>query len=355
MADVRLEGVSKFFDRAVAVDNLSLHVHDQEFVSLLGPSGCGKTTTMRCIAGLERPDTGEIYIGDQRVTNLAPRDRDVALVFQSYALYPHMTTRNNIGYPLRLRGIPREQRDKATRDTAMMFGIEELLDRYPRQLSGGQQQRVALSRAVVRHPKAFLMDEPLSNIDALLRVNMRAELKSLQRRLGITTIFVTHDQVEALTLSDRIVVMESGRVQQVGPPLEIYRRPANLFVARFVGSPPMNFFVGTLKSGNGHVRFETAQISVPLPTPPGQSLEEVTLAVRPEDLTIERSERPGLVPGTVTLLEPLGHETIVHVETGGSVLRVRDTTNADYELGERVWLRFGDTLLFDTESGNLVT
>ena len=355
MADVRLEGVSKYFGQAVAVNDFSIHVQDREFVSLLGPSGCGKTTTMRCVAGLERPDAGEIYIGDRRVTNLAPRDRDIALVFQSYALYPHMTTGNNIGYPLRLRGMPKDQREQATRDTAMMFGIEELLHRYPRQLSGGQQQRVALSRAVVRQPKAFLMDEPLSNIDALLRVNMRAELKSLQLRLGITTIFVTHDQVEALTLSDRIVVMQSGTVQQVGKPLEIYRRPANLFVARFVGSPSMNFFEGEVIAENSSRYFTSPDVTVAVPPSFQEGTNSTTLGVRPEDITIEKAEASDASVGEISLLEPLGHETIVHVSLAGQTIRTRVADGEDLSIGQRVWLRFGQTLLFDSQSGELLT
>src|SRR5215217_1704190 len=229
MSDVRIQGLSKYFDTVAAVNDVTLHVSDGEFVSLLGPSGCGKTTTMRCVAGLERPDAGDIFIGERRVTHLAPRDRDVALVFQSYALYPHMKTGDNIGYPLKLRGMGRAERDEAVRETAFLFNIHELL----------------------------------SNIDALLRVTMRAELKRLQQQLGITTLFVTHDQTEAMTLSDRIAVMEEGIVQQVGKPLEIYHRPANIFVARFVGSPPMNFFSGQLQGVNGSTRFVSPTLNLP--------------------------------------------------------------------------------------------
>jgi multiple sugar transport system ATP-binding protein len=355
VADVRIESITKRFGEAVAVDDLSLHVRDREFVSLLGPSGCGKTTTMRCVAGLERPDAGEIYIGERRVTNLQPRQRDVALVFQSYALYPHMTTRDNIGYPLKLRGMARPERERATRETAMMFGIDELLARFPRQLSGGQQQRVALSRAVVRQPKAFLMDEPLSNIDALLRVTMRAELKRLQQQLGITTIFVTHDQVEAMTLSDRIVVMDTGTVQQVGRPLEIYQRPANLFVARFVGSPPMNFFGGELRGENGRISFVSDALRVPVKAPSQATAAGVTLGVRPEEIAIAAVPEAEASVGEVTLLEPLGHETIVHLAVGGENVRVRISGGEEYAAGQRVWLRLNQTLLFDRVTGALLS
>jgi multiple sugar transport system ATP-binding protein len=355
VADVRIEAITKRFGAAIAVNDLSLHVLDREFVSLLGPSGCGKTTTMRCVAGLERPDAGEIFIGDRRVTNLAPKKRDVALVFQSYALYPHMTTRNNIGYPLKLRGMPRDERETATRDTAMMFGIDQLLDRFPRQLSGGQQQRVALSRAVVRQPKLFLMDEPLSNIDALLRVTMRAELKRLQQQLGITTIFVTHDQVEAMTLSDRIVVMEAGTVQQVGKPLEIYRRPANLFVARFVGSPPMNFFEGELRADRGTSHFVSSHLQAPIPTPDRAPMNGATLGIRPEELGVVAQPIEGAPSGEIVLLEPLGHETIVHVALGSDVVRSRVADGEELGVSQKVWLRLGQRLLFDTQTGDLLS
>ncbi|MCC6314778.1 MAG: ABC transporter ATP-binding protein [Thermomicrobiales bacterium] len=355
MADVRIERITKQFGQAIAVNDLSLHVRDHEFVSLLGPSGCGKTTTMRCVAGLERPDAGQIFIGERDVTTLLPRDRDVALVFQSYALYPHMTTRNNIGYPLRLRGMDKPKRDAAVEETAMMFGIDELLERFPRQLSGGQQQRVALSRAVVRQPRAFLMDEPLSNIDALLRVTMRAELKRLQQQLGITTIFVTHDQVEALTLSDRIVVMEFGTVQQVGKPLEIYRQPANLFVARFVGSPPMNFFEGELRSEAGETVFVSDMLRVPVVAPRHAPANRVTLGVRPESLTVESAPSDGATRAKIALLEPLGYETIVHATIGSDVVRSRVADGEDLAVDQDVWLRIGSELLFDTQSGVLLS
>jgi multiple sugar transport system ATP-binding protein len=355
MADVRIEGLSKQFAEVAAVKGVSLHVRDHEFLTLLGPSGCGKTTTMRCIVGLERPDAGEIYIGDQRVTSLPPRQRDVALVFQNYALYPHMTVRDNIGYPLKLRRVAGAQRQAAIQETAELFSIGHLLDRYPRQLSGGEQQRVALSRAVVRHPKVFLMDEPLSNIDALLRVLMRAELKRLQQRLGITTIFVTHDQVEAMTLSDRIVVMELGEVRQVGSPLDIYHRPATLFVARFVGSPPMNFFTGTLERTNGSWTFASPDVRLSLPASVAQAGGDVTLGARPEEITLSTTELPDAPVGEVLVVEPLGHETIVHVTVGREIVRVRVSGDSAWQPGQRVWLRIARTLVFETAGGRLLS
>ena len=242
------------------------------------------------------------------------------------------------------------RRDEAVRETAFLFNIHELLDRYPRQLSGGQQQRVALSRAVVRHPKAFLMDEPLSNIDALLRVTMRAELKRLQQQLGITTLFVTHDQTEAMTLSDRIAVMEAGIVQQVGKPLEIYHRPANIFVARFVGSPPMNFFSGQLQGTNGSTRFVSSALSLPA-SPTRAASGDVVLGIRPEGVGVSVREIASAPVAEISLIEPLGHETIVHVTLGGETLRSRVSGDEDLEVGQRVWLQVDRSLLFDAETG----
>jgi multiple sugar transport system ATP-binding protein len=355
MADVRIEGVTKRFGEVAAVRELSLHVNDHEFLTLLGPSGCGKTTTMRCIVGLERPDAGEVWIGEHRVTGLPPRQRDVALVFQNYALYPHMSVRDNIGYPLKLRGVGAAQREVAIRETADLFSIGHLLDRYPRQLSGGEQQRVALSRAVVRHPKVFLMDEPLSNIDALLRVLMRAELKRLQQRLGITTIFVTHDQVEAMTLSDRIVVMEMGEVRQVGSPLDIYHRPVNLFVARFVGSPPMNFFTGVLERQNGTWSFASPQLRLTLSAAAAHAGGDVTLGARPEEISISAAAVPDAPVGEVLVVEPLGHETIVHVTLSSEIVRVRISGDTNWRPGQRAWLHFGRLLVFESASGRLLS
>src|SRR6266576_3118588 len=249
MAEVQLTGVEKRFDGVRVLESLDLVVADGEFVVLLGPSGCGKTTALRIIAGLEPPTAGRVLIGGRDVTNLSPRERDVAMVFQSYALYPHMSIEDNIGYPLRIRRVPERERATAVAAVAASLEISHLLKRRPRQLSGGQRQRVALARAIIRNPAAFLMDEPLSNLDAQLRVQMRLEIKRLQQDLGTTTLYVTHDQVEAMTMADRIAVLKDGLLQQLAPPLELYSRPANTFVARFVGSPPMNILAGSVSEG----------------------------------------------------------------------------------------------------------
>ena len=278
MAQVRLEHVTKRFpNEAVALDDLSLEVADGEFLILVGPSGCGKTTALRIVAGLEKPTAGRITIGDRVVNDVSPRDRDIAMVFQSYALYPHMTVYKNLAFGLKERRTPKPEIERRVRDVSGILGLDELLKRRPAQLSGGQRQRVAMGRALVREPKAFLLDEPLSNLDAKLRVQMRAELKRIHQRLGITTIYVTHDQVEAMTLGDRIVVMSAGEVQQIGRPQEVYRRPANLFVAGFIGSPPMNLLRGTAREGRvraGDLEFPKAGV------PDG----DVVVGVRPEAL-----------------------------------------------------------------------
>ncbi len=260
MSSVRLENITKIFPpNVVAVNNVNLKIEKGEFFVLLGPSGCGKTTTLRIIAGLEKPTKGRVYIDEQDVTDLPPRKRDVAMVFQTWALYPHMKVYDNIAFPLKLRKVPKDEIDRKVREVAKLLRIEELLDRYPKQLSGGQQQRVALARALVRNPRVWLMDEPLSNLDALLRVQMRAELKRLQKELKITTVYVTHDQVEAMTMADRIAVMNAGRVLQIGTPHEVYHYPKTKFVAGFIGSPPMNFIkaVFDFKEGSYVLRGET--------------------------------------------------------------------------------------------------
>jgi len=252
MADIRLEGVTKEYPGGIkAVDDVSLHVADGSFTVLVGPSGCGKTTTLRMVAGLEDISAGQVSIGGRRVNEVPPKDRDIAMVFQNYALYPHMTVRQNLGFALKMRSVPKAEIVRRVNAVGATLGITELLDRKPGQLSGGQRQRVAVGRAIVREPKAFLFDEPLSNLDARLRVSTRAELKALHQRLRTTTLYVTHDQEEAMTLGDRIVVMSGGLVQQTGPPLEVYRRPENRFVAGFLGTPPMNFLDGTLERSSG--------------------------------------------------------------------------------------------------------
>jgi sn-glycerol 3-phosphate transport system ATP-binding protein len=312
MAQVRLEHVTKRFpNEAVALNDLSLEVADGEFLILVGPSGCGKTTALRIVAGLEKPTAGRITIGERVVNDVSPRDRDIAMVFQSYALYPHMTVYKNLAFGLKERRTPKPEIDRRVREVSGILGLDELLKRRPAQLSGGQRQRVAMGRALVREPKAFLLDEPLSNLDAKLRVQMRAELKRIHQRLGITTIYVTHDQVEAMTLGDRIVVMSAGEVQQIGRPQDVYRRPANLFVAGFIGSPPMNLLRGTAREGSvraGDLEFSRAGV------PDG----DVVVGVRPEALVAARDAMPSF-EFEVEVVEPLGDEAVVHGSVAGSL------------------------------------
>jgi ABC-type sugar transport system ATPase subunit len=296
MATLELRGLTKTFGSAPVVADLSLTAADGEFLVLVGPSGCGKSTVLRLVAGLESPDAGEIVLDGAVVNEREPRERDVAMVFQNYALYPHRTVRGNVAFPLEMAKLPAAERQARVLEAVRLLGIEELLDRRPAQLSGGQQQRVALARALVRRPKLFLFDEPLSNVDARLRVEMRAELAQLHRRLGTTMMYVTHDQVEAMTLGTRIAVLHAGRLQQIGPPLEVYRRPANAFVAGFLGSPPMNLLRGAA--------------SRPL-LPPGAPADAI-LGFRPQE-----AQLGGPLRARVTLVEELGSETLVHADAGG--------------------------------------
>jgi multiple sugar transport system ATP-binding protein len=373
MAGIRFSGVTKRFgDGTVAVDDLDLEIHDGEFMIFVGPSGCGKTTALRMVAGLEHPTSGEILIGGKVVNDLDPVDRDIAMVFQNYALYPHMTVRNNIGFPLRMQNIAKDERQQRIESAADLLGIGELLERKPGALSGGQRQRVAMGRAIVRHPTAFLMDEPLSNLDAKLRVQMRAELVKLHQRLGVTTLYVTHDQTEAMTLGERVAVLNHGVIQQVDTPGELYNRPANTFVATFIGSPAMNFLRARLSSG----LVEFAAYRFELPDQTRDSLldvdGEVLLGFRPEhffDPRLTGSEAPGTsLPVTVELTEQLGSETLLYfradgveaeqesegeVELGGAlVARLDPRTHADP--GERLVLGvdFERAHFFDPSTGN---
>ena len=265
MTSLRIEGLTKRYGNTNALDEFSLKVDSGQFMVLLGPSGCGKTTAVRCIAGLVNPTSGHIYIGDQMVNQLPPKDRDVAMVFQNYALYPHMTVYNNIAFPLKMRKVPKNQIDDKVRNVANLLDIEDLLDRKPKELSGGQMQRVALGRALVREPKVFLMDEPLSNLDAKLRTYMRTEIKKLQKKVGITTLYITHDQIEAMSMADQVAIMKSGLIQQIGTPGEVYQEPANTFVADFVGSPSMNFLKCKIIAKNSEITFESNNIRLQIP------------------------------------------------------------------------------------------
>jgi multiple sugar transport system ATP-binding protein len=361
MGRVTLDHITKQFDGTTAVNDLSLAVADEEFLVLLGPSGCGKSTALRMIAGLETPTAGTITIGDRIVNDVEPKDRDIAMVFQSYALYPHMTVRRNIEFPLRSRRTPAEERDKLVGDAADSLGIAELLERKPAQLSGGQRQRVALARAIVRRPEAFLMDEPLSNLDAKLRVQTRAELVELQRRLSATIVYVTHDQVEAMTMGHRIAVLDAGVLQQIGPPQDVYASPANLFVARFIGSPPMNTVDGRVARVDGSLIVEIPGGRAPLMPQLARAveatgLENVVLGVRPEDLRL--GDEGGGITATVAVVESLGHECHVACRLpDGQLVIVRQRALADVPAPDDVvhLIALPEVLhVFDPTSGNRI-
>ena len=337
-----INSLTKSFGNAIVVDNLSLEINDGEFVVLLGPSGCGKTTTLRMLAGLEDVTSGEIFIDGERVNHLPPQRRDVAMVFQSYALYPHMTVAENIGYPLRVRKLERDQITRQVRETARMLEIEPLLARKPRELSGGERQRVALARAIVRQPRAFLMDEPLSNLDARLRLQMRGELKHLQHELGITTVYVTHDQAEAMTLGHRVAVLKKGKLQQFDAPLDIYNYPANRFVAEFVGNPSMNFLDGEADLQTR--AFTTEGIELTLSGAQVEQLSRlnpdrrVTLGIRPENVLVSAGKRDGWVPARVYVTELMGSETFVFLKLGREKIVARAPGDFRAETDSQVWI-----------------
>jgi ABC-type sugar transport system ATPase subunit len=317
--DVALENIDKSFGRVRVLDNVTLTFPSRKFVTLLGPSGCGKTTLLRIIAGLETVDRGCIRFGDRTVNHVAPKDRNIAMVFQSYALYPQMTIRQNIGYGLKVRGVDRASVKGAVERVARILEIDSLLDRRPSQLSGGQRQRVALGRAMVRRPDIFLMDEPLSNLDAKLRVTMRTELRRFHFDLQATTIYVTHDQLEAMTMSDCIAVMNAGVVQQFGTPAEVYNRPSNLFVAGFIGNPPMNFLTGRIEMNDGKAKFKMNDFALPLSEPwtEAGAGREVILGVRPQDMTVGSDHSEMALRGTVWMTELVGSEKLIEIELGG--------------------------------------
>src|SRR6202049_2208744 len=326
MARVLIRNLNKMYDEVHAVKDVNLEIRDKEFMGLVGPSGCGKTTTLRMVAGLESITSGQVLIGDTIVNELPPMDRDIAMVFQNYALYPHMSVYDNMAFGLKMRKFDRTEIGKRVQEAAEILGIEDYLNRKPRQLSGGQRQRVALGRAIVRHPRVFLFDEPLSNLDAKLRVQMRVELKKLHLRLGTTAIYVTHDQVEAMTLGDRVVVMKDGVVQQVGEPLELYNQPANKFVAGFIGSPAVHFAARTVTEADGSLIAENSGLRIKLPDETAQRLRghighEVTLGVRPEDLTVASTAdlaRP-CFDAVIEVVEQLGSEILLGMKVGEGV------------------------------------
>ncbi len=360
MATVIFDGATRIYpgsDRA-AVDSLDLEVHDGEILVLVGPSGCGKTTTLRMLAGLEQVDEGAILIDGDDVVHRAPRDRDIAMVFQNYALYPHMNVAQNMGFALRMAKVPKAEIDRRVREAAAILDIEEYLERKPGQLSGGQRQRVAMGRAIVREPRVFLMDEPLSNLDAKLRVATRAEIATLQRTLGVTTLYVTHDQVEAMTMGDRVAVMKDGLLQQCDTPRVLYEQPVNAFVAGFIGSPPMNLVAGTVEAGGVRIGSVVVPTADHLPKPVG---EAVIVGLRPESLALAA---PGKgIPALVSIVEELGAEALVYAKlVSGSITGVASKPDVIARVeprtapgnGELIHLRVkdGSTLLFDAVSGD---
>ena len=345
MGEIQLRNLSKRWGSFVGVDKFDLTISDREFLVLLGPSGCGKTTTMRMIAGLETPTDGEIFVDGAKINDLEPKDRDVAMVFQNYGLYPTMTVRENIRFPLKVRGVPRAEHDAMIQRAAEMVELGDLLDRLPKELSGGQRQRVTLARAIVRRPTVFLMDEPLSNLDAKLRVSTRAQIKNLQHELAVTTIYVTHDQIEAMTLADRVVVMNKGEIQQIGTPTEIYDRPANTFVAGFIGSPAMNLVSGSISGGT---------FTGPNVTVKGLKADDgaITLGFRAED--VEVVKRGGDAKAPVYSMELLGDATQVSIRSGSEILSGKAPKDFRADIGAPIGFKIDPAVchLFDQQTGS---
>ena len=367
MPTVKLENLTKRFDDLVALDNINLDIHDQEFFVLLGQTGAGKTTTLRCIAGLDRPEEGTIYLDDQQINHLTPAERDVAFVFQAHILYPHLTVYENMAFPLHPRGLSVDEIDSRVKDIASMLHIEHLLQRKPNQLSGGETQRVGLGRAMVRRPQLFLMDEPISNLDAKLRTEMRAEIKWRQRQLETTTLYVTHDQIEAMSMADRVAVLEEGRVQQVGTPMQIYDHPANLFVAGFIGSPSMNLISCQLAASGetvylkliGGRQMEVVDESIAHALMASGGDRNLILGVHPEDLFVSIEQTPENMPVEVYSFEPLGAETIVDVVLGkneadeDTILKSRVGPTLEVRIGQTLWVGFAPERIhvFDGDTG----
>jgi len=356
MASVRLQSVSKKFGETVVVDDVTLAIEDREFLVLVGPSGCGKSTTLRMIAGLETASGGDIFIGDRRVNDVGPKDRDIAMVFQNYALYPHMNVYDNMAFGLRMRNRPRTEIDARVKEAAEILGLGPLLQRKPKQLSGGQRQRAALGRAIVRHPAVFLMDEPLSNLDAKLRVQTRGEIVKLHQRVETTMIYVTHDQVEAMTMGHRIVVMKDGVVQQVDTPKAIYDRPANQFVAGFIGSPTMSFIPCRIEGDGDALYARGAGFSVRIPDERrgvvSSAARDAVLGVRPEDVTLHAPGAESLA-AVVDVVEPLGSEQVLYLTSGGASITARASAEATVASGDAINLGINAKRmhLFDGASG----
>jgi multiple sugar transport system ATP-binding protein len=362
MARVLLKNIVKKYGNVEAVKNLNLEIKDREFLCLLGPSGCGKSSTLRMIAGLEEITSGELWIGDEYVNHLEPKDRDIAMVFENYALYPHKNVFENLAYPLRVRKLSQSEVDKRVNKAAETLQINELLNRMPDQLSGGQKQRVSIGRAIVREPKAFLLDEPISHLDAKLRTHMRGELKHLQRVLNTTMIYVTHDQLEAISMADRIVIMNYGEIQQIGTPDEIFNHPKNIFVAGFVGDPPMNFIEGSMNSEDDKVFFANQGFKVPLSDIQNKKVfngadftngGSYTLGIRPEDIVISREQMEGFhAHGNVYVTSPVGKDMIIEVEIENHRLKIITPVDFDVDMGQDVFLRFNTDKIhyFDKDS-----
>jgi multiple sugar transport system ATP-binding protein len=341
MATVELKNICKVYEGGVrAVDNANITVNDREFVVLVGPSGCGKTTTLRMVAGLEDITEGELYIDGKLVNDVPPKDRDIAMVFQNYALYPHMTVYDNMAFGLKIRKYPKAEIESRVKEAAQILDIEELLERKPKALSGGQRQRVAVGRAIVRKPKVFLFDEPLSNLDAKLRVQMRAEISNLHLRLNATMIYVTHDQIEAMTMADKIVVMKGGVIQQIGNPLKLYNNPVNRFVAGFIGSPPMNFLTVAVREEGGKIVIDEGDFKHEVTGKLGENLKpyvgkQVIFGVRPEDLSYDGATGDA-IPTKVDVVEPLGYEIHLIVSTKKHQMIARATPNREFKVGDSV-------------------
>ncbi len=348
MGAVSIQNVYKSFGKAEVLHGISVDIAEGEFTILVGPSGCGKSTLLRMIAGLEDITSGEIAIGDRIVNDLAPKDRDIAMVFQSYALYPHMSVEENMGFSLKLAGVPKEQRRKQVLEVADMLGLTELLDRQPRQLSGGQRQRVAMGRAMVRKPSVFLFDEPLSNLDAKLRVQMRSEIKQNHMKLKTTTVYVTHDQIEAMTMADRIVVMNEGRIEQIGSPLDLYDKPANRFVAGFIGSPAMNMFEGKI-DGGAFVAADGTRIALEDKAPAGAAGRKIILGIRSEHFKLD----PDGIGADIVTVEPTGSETQVVMDLAGQEVVAAFRERISARPGEKLMIRIDaeQAHMFDAETG----
>ncbi|MDM8523734.1 sn-glycerol-3-phosphate ABC transporter ATP-binding protein UgpC [Desulfococcaceae bacterium HSG8] len=361
MASIQVTNVYKCFDDVQVINGVDLKVDEGELMVFVGPSGCGKTTLLRLIAGLEPLTSGDIYIGDRLMNDVPPKDRNIAMVFQNYALYPHMTVAQNIDFGLRLRGVSKQERETSVKNVAEMLGLSDMLDRRPRELSGGQRQRVAMGRCIVRNPDVFLMDEPLSNLDAKLRNHMRVEIRQLQRNLGKTMIYVTHDQVEAMTLADRIAVLENGYVSQIGKPDELYTRPANVFVAGFIGTPAMNFIEASRQSDRTLSLPDGVQMTLPQDRATLLNGEKYTVGIRPEHIILHANDRDEagkiLWPSRVTLCEPLGGESLLHVSMGEFMLRLKVSRNETVGEGTEVWPGFevANAHIFDSGTGECIS